>query len=64
MPKFEKGGKVRVRLDNASSYRGRIGIIDEGPDGDSFGVWYMVKFESQGSSLKYRFADKDLEAIK
>jgi hypothetical protein len=63
MPKFNKGDKVRIRLDNASPYRGRAGIIDEEIVGDSFGFWYVVKFESKGFIRSYRFNEQDLEAV-
>ena len=63
MPKFNKGDKVRVRLDTTSPYRGRIGTVDEEIVGDSFGYWYMVKFESKGFTRSYRFEEQDLEAI-
>ena len=62
MPKFQKGDKVRVRLDTASVYRGRIGTIDEEPKQDSFGFWYMVRFESRGFTGAYSFPEKDLES--
>lgn len=48
MPNFKKGDKVRVRRDCASSYRGRIGVIENELSKDSHGFWYMVKFEWQG----------------
>jgi hypothetical protein len=63
MPKFNKGDKVRVHLDNDSPFRGRIGTIEEEVVGDSFGFWYMVKFESKGFKLSYRFIERDLEAV-
>jgi hypothetical protein len=63
MPKFKKGDKVRVRMDTASPYRGRIGTVDEEPIKDSYGFWYMVKFESKGFTRNYRFVEHDLEAI-
>jgi hypothetical protein len=63
MPKFNKGDKVRIRLDNASPFRGRSGSIDEEPIGDSFGYWYMVKFTSKGFARSYRFPEEDLELL-
>jgi ribosomal protein L21E len=63
MPKFKKGDKVRVRLDTSSPYRGRIGTVDEEPAKDSYGFWYMVKFESEGFRRSYRFLERDLEAV-
>ncbi len=63
MQKFKKGDKVKVRLDSASPYRGRSGIVIEEPVGDSFGFWYMVKFESKGFTPVTRFVEKDLEAV-
>ena len=62
MPKFKKGDKVRVRIDTPSPYRGRIGTVDEEPIKDSYGFWYVVKFESEGFKRNYRFLEHDLEA--
>jgi hypothetical protein len=62
MPKFNKGDKVRVCVDTTSPYRGRVGTIDEEIVGDSFGFWYIVKFETKGFNRSYRFNEKDLEA--
>ncbi len=64
MPKFNKGDKVRVRLDNPSPYRGLTGTVDEEAIGDSFGYWYMVKFTSKGFTRSYRFIEEDLEVVK
>jgi hypothetical protein len=63
MPKFKKGDKVKVRLDTNSPYRGRMGTVDEEPIKDSFGFWYMVKFESGGFARSHRFTEQDLEAV-
>ena len=63
MPKFKKGDKVRVRRDCASSYRGPIGVIENGLSKDSHGFWYMVKFEWQGLRAVNRFIEEDLEAV-
>jgi hypothetical protein len=63
MPKFNKGDKVKVRLDNASPFRGHVGVIDEEVIGDSFGYWYMVKFNSKGFIRSYRFIEDDLELV-
>jgi transcription antitermination factor NusG len=62
MSEFEKGDKVRVRLDTASPYRGRIGIVDKETE-DSSRFWYVVKFESKGFSRSYSVAEIDLEKI-
>ena len=64
MPKFNKGDKVKVRLDTSSTYRGRSGTIDNEISEDSFGLWYMVKFETKGFTRSYRFNEKDLEAVR
>ncbi len=61
MPKFKKGDRVKVKLDNSSPYRGRNGTISEEPLVDSYGFWSMVKFESAGFSRVYRFLESDLE---
>ena len=61
MPKFNKGDKVRVKLDNASPFRGHIGVVDEEIVGDSYGYWYVVKFTSKGFTRSYRFNEQDLE---
>lgn len=63
MPTFKKGDKVRVRRDCASSYRGRIGVIENELSKDSHGFWYMVKFEWQGLRAVNRFIEEDLEAV-
>jgi hypothetical protein len=63
MPEFKKGDKVRVRLDSASPYRGRSGVVDKEGTKDSFRSWYMVKFESRGLAAVSRFAEEELEAI-
>ena len=60
MPNFKTGDKVRVRLDSASPYRGRTGVIDKGPIKDSYGFWYMVKFEWRGL-LAVRFVEQGKE---
>jgi hypothetical protein len=61
MPKFKKGDLVQVRLDTASPFRARIGIVDEELIGDPYKRWYMVKFESRGFTRNYRFVEQDLE---
>jgi hypothetical protein len=58
---FKKGDKVKVNLDNSSPYRGRAGVISELLAADSYGSWYMLKFESKGFSRSYRFNEKDLQ---
>ncbi len=63
MPKFNKGDRVRVRIDTTSPYRGRVGTIDGDPTKDSFGLWYRVKFESEGFKRIYHFVEQDLEEI-
>ena len=63
MPKFKTGDKVRVRLDSASPYRGRIGVIDKEPMKDSYGFWYMVKFERRDLLTVHRFVEQDLERV-
>jgi len=63
MPKFKTGDKVRVRLDSASPYRGRIGVIDKESMKDSYGFWYMVKFERRDLLAVNRFVEQDLERV-
>jgi hypothetical protein len=58
---FIKGDKVKVSADNSSPYRGRSGVVSELLPADSYGSWYMLKFESKGFSRSYRFNEKDLE---
>lgn len=60
MQKFKKGDAVKIRLDTTSPYRGRQGVINENPVNDSFGIWYMVKFESNGFTPARRFVENDL----
>ena len=63
MQKFNKGDAIKIRLDTTSPYRDRNGIINENPINDSYGFWYMVKFESTGFIRNFRFVEHDLEAI-
>jgi len=63
MQKFNKGDPIKIRLDTTSPFRGRNGIINENPINDSYGFWYIVKFESTGFTRNYRFVEHDLEAI-
>jgi hypothetical protein len=63
MAKFKKGDNVKIKLDTSSPYRGRKGVISELLIEDSYGFWYMVKFESKGFSPSYRFNEQDLEAV-
>ena len=63
MPNFKAGDKVRVRLDSASPYRGRIGVIDKESIKDSYGFWYMVKFELRDLLTVNRFIEQDLEGV-
>ena len=60
MPQFKKGDKVRVRMDVASPYRGRIGTVDEEPAKHAY--WHMVRFESKGART-YFFTERDLELL-
>jgi hypothetical protein len=63
MAKFKKGDKVKVRMDNPSPYRGRVGIVDRDPlNADSYGFSYMVKFESNGLKSTHSFNETDIEA--
>lgn len=61
VPRFGRGGKVRVSSTSASPYRGRIGVVDKEPVKDAFRFWYMVRFESKGLSPVNRFAEEELE---
>jgi hypothetical protein len=63
MPRFKKGDKVKINLDTTSPYRGRSGVVNENPVSDSYGFWYMVKFESKGYNPSYRFVERDLSAV-
>jgi hypothetical protein len=63
MTKFKQLDNVRVRCDTESPYRGRTGIVGAEPVKDSFGFWYMVKFESKGFTRNYRFVEQDLELM-
>lgn len=61
VPQFERGNKVRVSSGAASSYRDRIGVVDQEPVKDAFRFWYMVRFDSKGVSGVSRFAEEELE---
>lgn len=57
------GDQVRVRLDSASPYRGRTGMIEQQLPNDTRGFWYMVRFESRDLSTTVRFVERDLEKV-
>jgi hypothetical protein len=67
MAKFNKGDKVRVRLESHSPYRGRVGVVDENPSTYSSpskrasGFWYMVRFEWKGLHPSARFMEEELD---
>ena len=63
MAKFVLGGKVRVRTNSHSPYRGCTGIVIQIFDHD-FVVVYQVKMESYPSHLAQsgRFLEGDLES--
>lgn len=63
MPKFKEDDRVRVCLETASPYRGRIGVVNGKPSQDSNGYSYEVKFENKGLRTVYRFIERDLEAV-
>lgn len=65
MPKFKKGDRVRVRLDSASTFRGRIGLIDRGPvtHPNVHDCFYMVRFGEQHFLPTTQFAESELEAV-
>jgi len=63
MQKFNKGDKVRVRLDSMSTYKGCVGIVEK-PIAEKFGFLYMVRFEKCGDLLPLnRFKEEDLEQV-
>jgi DnaJ-class molecular chaperone len=62
MPKFKKGGKVKVAVNSLSQYRGQTGIVDKEPVSDVFRFWYMVRIESRGLAAVRRFPEEELEA--
>jgi hypothetical protein len=63
MRKLKKGDRVKVSLENASPYRGRSGVVDGEPLEDSFGSWYMVKFQTGSFARVYRFLESELEIL-
>jgi len=62
MPKFKRGGKVKVAVNSLSQYRGHTGIVDKEPASDAFRFWYMVRIESKGFAAIRRFPEEELEA--
>jgi hypothetical protein len=60
MSRFSEGEIVRVRLDTATPYRGRLGTIFATPI-NATDFWYIVKFHSRGYDPVYRFVEQDLE---
>jgi hypothetical protein len=61
--KFKVGGRVNVRSDTASPYRGRAGTIEHELPRDSSGFWYLVRFDLQGLRTISRFIGQDLELV-
>ena len=63
MPKFVLGGRVRVRRESSSPYRGCAGIVIKVFDHE-FAVVYEVKMESCPAHLvqSNRFLEDDLES--
>ena len=61
LPKFEKGGKVKISVNSLSQYRGQTGIVDKEPVSDAFRFWYMVRIESKGLTAVRRFPEEELQ---
>jgi curved DNA-binding protein CbpA len=60
VPKFKKGGKVKVNYHSHTQYRDHTGVVDKEPIKDTFRFWYMVRFELKGFSTVSRFAEEEL----
>jgi len=65
MPKFKKGDRVRVRSDSASTYRGRIGLVDRGPITHSGALdsFYVVRFGEKDFLATIQFPENELEPV-
>jgi hypothetical protein len=63
MFKFKEGEKVRIRLNSASPFRGRVGTVIKEPVEALNMVGYMVKFESKGNTSTCLFDEQVLEAV-
>ena len=61
VPKFKKGGKVKIGFNSPSPYKGQTGVVDKEPVNDAFRFWYMVRIESKGLTTARRFAEEELE---
>jgi DnaJ-class molecular chaperone len=61
VPKFKKGGKVKIGVNSPSPYKGQTGVVDKEPVNDVFRFWYMVRIESKGLTTARRFAEEELE---
>jgi hypothetical protein len=61
MAKFKKGDRVKVSVDSTSTFRGRVGSIQNETTPDSSGSRYNVTFESQGFRAVNCFAEQELE---
>jgi len=61
VPKFKKGGKVKIGVNCPSQYGGHIGFVDEEPVKDTFRFWYMVRIKSKAFTTVRRFAEEQLE---
>lgn len=60
-PKFQKGSKVKIKIDSPSAYGGQIGVVDKDPIRDAFRFWYIARIESRGMTTVRRFAEEELE---
>jgi curved DNA-binding protein CbpA len=64
MPRFKRGGTVRISANSPSPYRGQPGVVDKEPVSDAFRFWYTVRIESKGLTTVSRFAEEELEGLR
>jgi transcription antitermination factor NusG len=63
MPKFEKGDKVRVRLNSTSPYKGCTGVVERVIKEKS-GFLYIVQFGRSGDlALTDNFLEEELQTV-
>ena len=61
--RFKTGDKVKVNINSNTPYRDHTGVVDKEPYKDSFRFWYMVRFDTKGSSTISRFAEEELSEV-
>jgi len=63
MTKFNKGDKVKIRLNASSPYRGHVGNVQEEIMKNPSEIIYCVKFNLKDFTSFYQFKAQDIELV-